>query len=73
MLTEKQLNNYADVLIWGLKTARAQTYKKNDVVLVRYNLPALRLAEILQAAAACLGHAPGHAPACHGNHGANVL
>jgi aminopeptidase len=48
MLTEKQLNNYADVLIWGLKTARTQTYKKNDVVLVRYNLPALRLAEILQ-------------------------
>jgi aminopeptidase len=48
MLTEKQLNNYADVLIWGLKTARTRTYKKNDVVLVRYNLPALRLAEILQ-------------------------
>ena len=48
MLTEKQLNNYADVLIWGLKTARTQTYKKNDIVLVRYNLPALRLAEILQ-------------------------
>jgi aminopeptidase len=48
MLTEKQLNSYADVLIWGLKTARAQAYKKNDIVLVRYNLPALRLAEILQ-------------------------
>ena len=48
MLTEKQLNNYADVLIWGLKTARTQKFKKNDVVLVRYNLPALRLAEIMQ-------------------------
>jgi aminopeptidase len=48
MLTEKQFNNYADVLIWGLKTARSQKFKKNDIVLVRYNLPALRLAEILQ-------------------------
>ena len=48
MLTEKQLNNYADVLIWGLKTARARKYKPNDIVLVRYNLEALRLAEILQ-------------------------
>ena len=48
MLTEKQLKNYADVLIWGLTTARTQKYKNNDIVLVRYNLPALRLAEILQ-------------------------
>jgi aminopeptidase len=58
MLTEKQLNNYADVLIWGLKTARTQTYKKNDIVLVRYNLPALRLAEILQQRLLCMGMHP---------------
>ncbi|MGB5157700.1 aminopeptidase [Desulfobacterium sp. N47] len=47
MLTEKQLVNYADVLIWGLKTARSGKYKKGDIVLIRFNLPALRLAEIL--------------------------
>ncbi|MBU1053019.1 MAG: aminopeptidase [Proteobacteria bacterium] len=47
MLTEKQLLNYADVLIWGLKTARSGKYKKGDIVLIRYNVPALRLAEIL--------------------------
>jgi aminopeptidase len=47
MLTEKQLYKYADVLIWGLKTARTGGYKKNDTVLIRYNLPAVRLAEIL--------------------------
>ncbi|MBA3035456.1 MAG: aminopeptidase [Desulfobacterium sp.] len=47
MLTEKQLLNYADVLLWGLKTARSGKYKKGDIVLIRYNLPALRLAEIL--------------------------
>ena len=30
MLTEKQLDRYADVLLWGLKTARTGKYKKND-------------------------------------------
>ena len=47
MLTEKQLYRYADVLLWGLKTARTGKYKKNDAVLIRYNLAAVRLAEIL--------------------------
>ena len=49
MFTEKQLGKYADVLLWGLKKARTKKYKKKDVVTVRYNLAALRLAEILQA------------------------
>ncbi len=47
MLTEKQLQRYADVLLWGLKTARSGRFKKNDIVLIRYNLPSVRLAEIL--------------------------
>ncbi|HOO39079.1 MAG TPA: aminopeptidase [Deltaproteobacteria bacterium] len=47
MLTEKHLERYADVLIWGLKTARAGRFKKNDIVLVRYDLSALKLAEVL--------------------------
>ncbi len=49
MLTEKQLHRYADVLLWGLETARKGGLKPDDLVLVRYDLPALRLAEILQA------------------------
>ncbi len=49
MFTEKQLHRYSDVLIWGLKTARSAGFKKNDMVLIRYNLPAVRLAEILYA------------------------
>lgn len=49
MLTEKQLNRYAEVLLWGLETARTGKFKKNDIVLIRYNMPALRLAEILYA------------------------
>ncbi len=47
MFTEKQLQKYADVLLWGLNTARTGRYKKQDVILLRYDLPAVRLAEIL--------------------------
>ena len=49
MLTDKQLNRYADVLWWGLTTARKEAFKKNDIVLIRYSRPAVRLAEILYA------------------------
>ncbi|MDX9788277.1 MAG: aminopeptidase [Desulfobacterales bacterium] len=49
MLTEKQLQRYADVLLWGLHTARNGRIKKNEVVLIRYDMPAIRLAEILYA------------------------
>jgi aminopeptidase len=49
VLTEKQLNRYADVLLWGLQTARARQAAKNDLVLVRFDLKAVRLAEILYA------------------------
>ncbi|MEJ2588535.1 MAG: aminopeptidase, partial [Deltaproteobacteria bacterium] len=49
MLTKKQLEKYSDVLMWGLKAARTQNYKKGDIVLVQYDPPAVRLAECLQA------------------------
>ncbi len=49
MLTEKHLDRYADVLLWGLKTARTGRFKKNDIVAIRYNASAIRLAEILHA------------------------
>ena len=49
MLTEKQLSRYADVLLWGLQTARTRKAAKNDLVLVRFDLQAVRLAEILYA------------------------
>jgi aminopeptidase len=48
-LTEKHLRRYADVLLWGLKTARTKQYRKNDIVLIRFDPRAVRLAEILQA------------------------
>lgn len=48
MLTEKQIGRYADVLLWGLKTARTGKEKKGDIILIRYSQPAIRLAEVLQ-------------------------
>ena len=47
MLTDKQMDRYAEVLLWGLKTARKARYKKNDMVAIRYHMPAIRMAEKL--------------------------
>ncbi len=49
-LTDKQLENYAKVLFWGLSTARKQAgkeYKSGDIVLVNYDLDAIPLLEKL--------------------------
>jgi aminopeptidase len=48
MLTDTQLNRYADVLLWGLRTARSKPFRKGDVILVRFNLDAVVLAEKLE-------------------------
>jgi aminopeptidase len=42
------MEKYSDVLLWGLKKARKGSFRKNDVVIVRFNLDALKTAEILQ-------------------------
>ena len=47
MFTQRQLDRYADVLLWGLKTSRSGRFKKKDIVLIRYNIPANPLAEIV--------------------------
>lgn len=47
MISEKHLERYADVLLWGLKIARTGRFKKNEIVLIRYDKPAIRLAEIV--------------------------
>ncbi len=47
MLTKEQLEKYVDALWWGLTTARTKPYKKGDVILVRYEVDALPLAEVV--------------------------
>ncbi|MFH0996739.1 MAG: aminopeptidase [Pseudomonadota bacterium] len=49
MLTDTHLNRYADTLLWGLKTARTNPFRKQEMVLIRYDSLALPLAEILYA------------------------
>ena len=58
MFTDKQLERYADVLLWGLRTARKGDLNQGEIFLVRYNLPAVKLAEILQARLLELGMNP---------------
>ena len=58
MLTKKQLDKYADVLLWGLKTARSGKFIRGDVVLVQFDLPAVQLAEFLHAKLLDMGMNP---------------
>jgi len=53
MFTEKQLDRYADVLLWAMKKARTGKFTKNDIVAIRYNTPSIRLAEILKKRHCC--------------------
>ncbi|MBW2650036.1 MAG: aminopeptidase, partial [Deltaproteobacteria bacterium] len=46
-LTKDHLNRYADALLWGLLKARTGRFKRGDIVLIRYESPALSLVEIL--------------------------
>lgn len=46
-MTEAQLENYAEVLLWGLTTSKKEKFRKNDAVLIQFDLACLRLAEIL--------------------------
>ena len=41
------LERYADVLIWGMSTARINSYQTGDIVLIRYDTFGRELAEQL--------------------------
>ncbi len=47
--SEQTIKKYCDVLLWALKTARKGPCRKNEIIMVRYELPALRLADALHA------------------------
>lgn len=48
MFSKIQLDKYAEVLLWGLKKARTKRFRKNDNILITYDLGAIDLAEVLQ-------------------------
>lgn len=45
MLTKEQLDKYVEALWWGLTTSRTKPYEKGDMIMVRYEVDALPLAE----------------------------
>ncbi|MBI5744934.1 MAG: aminopeptidase [Elusimicrobia bacterium] len=47
MFSKTQLEKYADTLVWGLTTARTKPFKKYDVVLLRCDLEARELGELV--------------------------
>ena len=46
-LTSRQLERYADVLLWALAHARSGKFAKGDIVMIRHEPASTRLAEIL--------------------------
>lgn len=46
--SDETIKKYCHVLLWALKTARKGPCRKNEIVMIRYEMPALRLAEALQ-------------------------
>jgi len=47
MFGKQMIDRYADILLWGMQTARKGRFRKNDIVIVRFQKAALPLAEIL--------------------------
>ncbi len=58
MISTDKLNKYGDILLWGLKKARTKKYKQNNNILIRFDISAIRLAEILQAKILDMGMIP---------------
>ncbi len=46
-LTAEQMERYADVLLWGLRTSRTRPFKAGDIVTLRFDHAALPLAEVV--------------------------
>ena len=58
MLSDGKIDKYSDVLLWALKAARRNKFQKNDIILIRYNLDSVKLAESMMAKLLELGMNP---------------
>ncbi len=47
MLSQENLQKYADIMLWGIQTARKKKYLPGEIVLLRYDLAARDLVQIL--------------------------
>jgi aminopeptidase len=58
VFSEGELERYADVLLWGVRKARIKEFAQGDAILVRFDLDALGLAEVLHRRLLELGFNP---------------
>ena len=58
VFTNEELHRYSEVLLWGLKKARTKRFRKGDLVLIRFNVAAIELAEIIHARLLDMGMNP---------------
>ena len=47
LFSKTQYENYADILIWGLKKARKKSFSSNDSILIKFDSGAIALVEVL--------------------------
>ncbi len=47
LFDQVDMENYAEVLLWGLAETREKPFKNKDIVLIRYDIPGLALAEAI--------------------------
>jgi len=57
-LSPDTLTAYADVLLWALKTSRAVPFKNGELVLLRFEVEAVPLAEAIAAVRVGILHSP---------------
>ncbi|HWR04940.1 MAG TPA: aminopeptidase [Humidesulfovibrio sp.] len=50
LLTEDDLASYAEIMVWAVRTSRAVPFKNGELVLLRFDMQALPLAEAVYAA-----------------------
>jgi aminopeptidase len=58
VFSDMELEKYAEVLLWGLSVARKNPFKKSDLILVRYDVEALPLAEAVTGMLHDMGRIP---------------
>ncbi|KPA14235.1 peptidase M29 aminopeptidase II [Candidatus Magnetomorum sp. HK-1] len=47
LFTVKELERYAEILMWGVETARQKTFKPDDTILIQAHMAAMPLARII--------------------------
>lgn len=45
LFEQMDFENYADVLVWSLETSRGRRFKNGEMVVIRYDIPGVKLAE----------------------------